>query len=153
MTDPLYKDEAIIRSVTYSTNGGHKVTFEMDPEGWERFKGRETTRCMMVLVEIDNEGQPQPPAEKPKRRMNELTPTQQAGILCSEPRFQGWLIDHQGVFPLASGTAAEMAAMWVRKKCGVQSRTDISSTQTAFTIWEGIRNEYDAYCGRTASPD
>ena len=62
MTGSIYNDEAIIRSVTYSTRGGHKVSFELDPEGWERLKGMEATRGMMVLVPIQKDGQPAPEA-------------------------------------------------------------------------------------------
>ena len=64
MTANIYNDEAIIRSVTYHGKAGHKISLELDPKGWERLKGMETTRCMMVLVRIQNDGQPDPDAAR-----------------------------------------------------------------------------------------
>jgi hypothetical protein len=158
MTEPLYKDEAIIRSVTYSTRGGHKVTFELDPEGWEAFKGRETTRCMMVLVEIDNEGQPAEsaptaPAQKPRRRMSELSRAQQAGILCHDERFMAFLEEVYDV-PINAGAGRyEEAAIFVRAFCEIAGRKELNTDDEAWERFEGIRTEFDAYTGKIGRPE
>jgi len=158
--DPLYKDEAIIRSVTYSTNGGHKVTFEMDPEGWERFKGMETTRCMMVLVPIDNEGQPaeapQPPPEKPKRvplRMDELSRSQQAGILCNDVRFSEFLEKHYHIPIKPFSSRIDAAAAFIREFCRITSRSHLDDTAYSRDRWDALHNEYLAHIGRIAGPE
>ena len=134
MTASIYNDEAIIRSVTYHGKSGHKVSFELDPEGWERLKGMETTRCMMVLVPIQNDGQPDPdvkPTDKPRKQWADLTPTQQAGIRCADVDFQAWL----GCFN------AEEAAVKVRSHCGVKSRSDIG-LHPASKRWREMDNDF-----------
>ncbi len=135
VTEPLYSDEAIIRSVTYSTRGGHKVSFELDPEGWERLKGMETTRCMMVLVPIQNDGQPDPdvkPADKPRKRWDDLTPTQQAGIRCSDVDFQAWL----------GCSNAEAAAVKVRAHCRVETRASLVIAPGAAALWRQMDHDF-----------
>ncbi len=158
MTANIYHDEAIIRSVTYSTRGGHKVSFELDPEGWERLKGMETTRCMMVLVPIQNDGQPDPdaatrPADKPKRRMAELRRAQQAGILCSDDRFIQFLIKVHGMKVDRQDSLTEAAARKVRSHCKVNSRSRLDSYGPASVSWDQLRAEYDAWTGKIGWPE
>ncbi len=156
MTDPLYSDEAIIRSVTYSTRGGHKVSFEMDPEGWERLKNMETTRCMMVLVPIQNDGQPDPdpkpftPPDKPRRHMADLSRAQQAGILCNDERFQAFI---DSKFRRVKKTAMENAAAIVRVYCKVDSRAKLDSEPDRGKMWDQLRTEYDGWRGAIGHPD
>jgi len=141
MTEPLYSDEAIIRSVTYSTKGGHKVSFEMDPEGWEAFKGMETQRCMMVLVPIQNDGQPDQdaalraptPADKPRRRWDELNATTQAGIRCADVDFQAW----------CGAVDAEETARVIRDRCGVKSRAEFATNRDAAALWWNIDDQFE----------
>jgi len=155
MTDHIYKDEAIIRSVTYSTRGGHKVSFEMDPEGWERLKGMETTRCAMVLVPIDNEGAPAPATqapEKPRRRMSELSRAQQAGILCNDQAFQDWAATKKNWESAVGDKPSDAAAKYVRLWCGVESRSQIDEKPNSRQAFDHLRSEFDAHMGRTARP-
>lgn len=157
MTDAIYQDEAIIRSVSYSTRGGHKVSFEMDPEGWERLKGMETQRCMMVLVPIQNDGTPDidatPKPEKPKRRMSELSRAQQAGILCNDPQFQQFIGTVYDVSWPITHDRQVIAAGFVRNFCKVKSRAELDSTHWSGTTFDQLRSEYDAWAGRTARPE
>ena len=168
---PLYSDEAIIRSVTYSTRGGHKVSFEMDPEGWEVFKGMETTRCMMVLVPIQNDGQPDPDAkpneyrenykaeliastDKPRQRMSDMSRTKQAGILCNDPEFYRWLVADYRVSPDPETSNADIVAQYVRELCGVISRASLDSQpEGAGKLWDQLRSEFDAARGAIGRPD
>ena len=150
MTDNIYHDEAIIRSVTYSTRGGHKVSFEVDPDGWEAFKGMETTRCMMVLVPIQNDGQPDPdakpyvaPADRPKRRMGDMSRAQQAGILCGDGDFQRWMLGRYGNPDPRNG---------VRAECNVSSRSELDTNEAAGRTWDAMRLDYDVWRGATAAP-
>ncbi len=137
MTEPLYSDEAIIRSVTYHGKAGHKISLELDPEGWERLKGMETQRCMMVLVPIQNDGQPDPDvttraAEKPRKRWDDLTPPQQAGIRCADVEFQQWL----------SAFDAQEAAEAVRRICGVKSRAEFATDEAAAERWRNLDHDF-----------
>ncbi len=145
---PLYSDEAIIRSVTYSTRGGHKVSFEMDPDGWERLKGMETIRCMMVLVPIQNDGMPDPDAKpypsdaevkmlgghrpKPRKAWGDLTLIAQAGIRCNDVEFQQWL----AAFDEQEAIAA------VRRICEVKSRTEFATDDVAAEKWRNLDRDF-----------
>ncbi len=156
MTANIYHDEAIIRSVTYSTRGGHKVSFELDPEGWERLKGMETTRCMMVLVPIQNDGMPDPdvkPAEKPRKRMAELSRAQQAGILCNDERFIAFLSQHYDMDVNTRNPIAEDAASFVRAFCKVDSRAELDNSEHGHERWDQLRTEYDAWAGKIGWPE
>ena len=151
MSENLYSGEVVIRSVTYSTNGGHKVTFEVEPEGWERFKGMETTRCAMVLVPIMNDQTPDP---KPRRRMAEMGRAQQAGILCNDERFQKWIC--QGYFewpPSDAKAAAENTAYVIRMRCHVKSRAEFDTDEVAGKDWDQLNNAWLAHIGRIAGPE
>ena len=148
MSNPIYNDEAIIRGLTYSTNGGHKVSLELDPEGWERLKGLETTRCAMVLVPIQNDGTPDPDPKpfappKPKRRMSELSRAQQAGLYCNNPKFQQWIGNNDG----------SSAADEVRRMCRVTSRAELDTNDSAGVTWDRVRNSFDAFEGKIAGPE
>ena len=159
MTDPLYSDEAIIRSVTYHGKAGHKISLELDPAGWERLKGMETQRCMMVLVPIQNDGQPDPdvkpddaPTDKPRRRMSELSRVTQAGILCNAPLFTEFA-QTQGVELDADGCWLAVVTDWVRWKCQVASRSEFNDDKDAGKRWDALRSEYDAWRGAIGHPD
>ena len=158
MTAHIYNDEAIIRSVTYHGKAGHKISLELDPAGWERLKGMETTRCMMVLVPIQNDGQPDPdaatrPAEKPKRRMADLSRAQQAGILCNTDSFIAFLAKKHGMDVTTRKPIAEDAAEFVRNFCKVTSRAKLDSEPDRGKVWDQLRAEYDAWTGKIGWPE
>ena len=166
---PLYSDEAIIRSVTYHGKSGHKISLELDPEGWTRLKGMETTRCMMVLMPIQNDGQPDPDAkpypsdaevkmlggsrpDKPRQRMADLSRAKQAGILCGEEWFQRFLI-RQYDMPIVGGQPLTAdAAVFVRDFCKVTSRAHLDTFSEAGALWDRLRSDYDAWAGRIGKP-
>ena len=135
MTANIYNDEAIIRSVTYHGKAGHKISLELDPEGWERLKGMETTRCMMVLVPIQDDGQPDPdvkPADKPRKAWGETPLVQQAGIRCCDVEFQQWL----AAFDEAEAISA------VRRICEVKSRTEFATDDDAAERWRILDRDF-----------
>ncbi len=70
-------------------------------------------------------------AAKPRKAWGDLTPTQQAGIRCSDVDFQAWL----GCFD------AEEAAVKVRDHCGVKSRSDIG-LHPASKRWRQMDNDF-----------
>ena len=141
MTVNLYKDEAIIRNVSYSASGGHKVTLEVDPEGWEALKAAGvSTRCAMVLVEIDNNDAPVDQPRKPKSR------AEMAGILCNDERFWEYIL-HPAA-PRTSQSAVEA----VRSYCGVTTRTKLNTDPAAAAKWEELANGFKAYIGQVGTP-
>jgi len=85
------------------------------------------TRYQAVLVEIGDNEEP-----KERRKWNELTPTTQAAIRCEEPGFQRFL----------NASDATGAADEVRKRCEVQSRTELSTNARASAAWERLDSEY-----------
>lgn len=95
--------------------------------------GKEIPVAVAALV-----GEPQ--QEKPKRRFADMSPAQQAGIVCGDERFQNWI----GV------SNAEVAAEWVRKRCEVVSRADLNTNQNAKHRWEGILQDYRRATGLEA---
>ncbi len=171
MTDPLYSDEAIIRSVTYHGKAGHKISLELDPAGWERLKGMETTRCMMVLVPIQNDGQPDPdakprapiteeaatraptPADKPKRiPIGDMTRVAQAGMLCHDDRFIQFLSQQYEMAVNTKRPIAEDAAVFVREWCKVTSRKQLDTEPDRGKVWDMLRAEYDVWTGKIGAP-
>jgi hypothetical protein len=119
-------------------------------------KGR---KCAQIIIEIPTEraaefiklfGAPDPAAEcpvaiarltstvpadepaKPKKRWDELPPSQQAAIRCNEPEFQEFL----GV-PSADDAAAE-----IRRLCGVASRSQIIDGKPSAAYWRKIDNQF-----------
>jgi len=93
----------------------------------------------------------QEPVKKPKRRMSELSRGQQAGIYCSDPHFQKWIATGQP----NNGDMADLdyAIMLVRQVCGVTSRTAFNTDEDAGRAWDALKNDFDAFTGRTAGPE
>jgi hypothetical protein len=80
----------------------------------------------------------QPKAEQHKREKkswDEMTAGQQAGILCSDPLFAKYL-------NVASTTEA---VDYVRRHCGVKSRSDITPTNESGRRWQEIVSLYRAW--------
>ena len=167
MTDSLYNDEAIIRSVTYHGKAGHKISLELDPEGWERLKGMETTRCIMLLVPIQNDGQPDPDAkpypitaeaatrapDKPRQRMADLSRAKQAGILCKSDEFIHFLMQRHSFGVRDPDVSPEGAADFVRGYCLVESRSMLDGKPASGERWDQLRSEFDAWRGAIGHPD
>ena len=76
----------------------------------------------------------------PKRPFHELPPSQQAGILCGDPAFQRWL----GV------AGAITAAMTVRRRCKVQSRSQFDTDKQSAGSWAAMRTDWERASGRVA---
>ncbi len=91
------------------------------------------------------------PADKPKRRMAELSRVQQAGILCNDERFQRFIAELNGVD--ASIMDADYCAEIVREDCAVATRADIDKSDEAMAVWDGLRTEYDAWTGKIGWPE
>ncbi len=93
------------------------------------------------------------PADKPKRRMADLSRAQQAGILCSEPQFTNFLARYHEMKVRPEQTIAEAAAEFVRSYCKVTSRAFLDSEPDRGEVWDQLRTEFDAWTGKIGWPD
>ncbi len=93
------------------------------------------------------------PAEKPKRRMADLSRAQQAGILCNDDCFVNFLMHHYEMKVLASRSLTESAADFVRAFCKVTSRAQLDSEPDRGEMWDHLRTEYDAWTGKIGWPE
>lgn len=79
-----------------------------------------------------------PKAEK--RRFDELPASQQAAMLCNEPRFWRFLLYGYGY-----RCDGDTAPQFVRDICGVVSRSDLDHSLDARRRWDNLRSEYEAW--------
>jgi hypothetical protein len=79
----------------------------------------------------------------PRQRFNDMRPSQQAGILCNDTRFQDFVAKRQA-FP--GGAAA-----YLRGWCNIESRRDLDTDPFAQTKFQTLRTEFDAWTGKIAA--
>jgi len=72
------------------------------------------------------------------RRLTELLPAQQAGILCGEARFWLFLFERRGELVIDR----DQAARAVRALCEVSSRSELIPGSKAAAVWADIVSEY-----------
>lgn len=125
-------------------SSGPWVKFRVEPETYEWFKqwnpdGKHQQRFHLVAVPIDDNEEPKP---APKKTFHELSRAQQAGILCGDQTFRGWLA---AKFPQTFGAwkekTPEDASEFVRHFCGVESRKDLDNEIPSMT-WDKLVSKY-----------
>lgn len=80
-------------------------------------------------------------SEKAKRKWDELSIAQQAGIMCNEKGFQKYISE---VLHQRQGEVdTDAAATYVRTLCGVNSRAAIEGNETAERKFRALRISYD----------
>jgi hypothetical protein len=77
-------------------------------------------------------------APAPKRKWEELSPAQQAGIRCEDPTFQQFAAHRAG------RTSVDVAD-WVRGQCGVDSRSELNRNQDAADAWRMVEADYQSW--------
>lgn len=87
----------------------------------------------------DQDHRPQP--DRAKRDWRDLGPDQQAGIRCAEPIFAAFLKEQRP----DDWHEAPDAAECVRLICGVQSRSELATTQKARVIWKQLDDQFQAW--------
>ena len=88
-------------------------------------------------------------APKPKKHWDELKPSQQAGIVCNDHRFDDWL---GGPAPearwdgetIAAAPDFTSAADYVRWYCGVSSRSELDTDPAAAKRWRELFGMFQA---------
>lgn len=73
-----------------------------------------------------------------KKHWDEILPSQQAGILCKEPKFWMFLMERSNRVI----TNMADAATWVRQHCEVNTRTDLRSSPAALAKWRELVVDY-----------
>ncbi len=82
-----------------------------------------------------------PPAEPERADRTRPTPlATRIAMLCQDKQFQEWL----GV------DSTDAAAVLVRQRCGVKSRSEIESNPKASSLWNQLHTEFDMATGRMA---
>jgi hypothetical protein len=94
-----------------------------------------------LKVALAQLGETTPPKAKPKQHFDELTPAQQAGILCNDPEFRDFLAEEYGGRPSDSASAAAC----VRDYCGIESRAALTENEAAAAKWRGLMESYRSW--------
>ena len=87
--------------------------------------------------------------EKPRRRFDDMNPSQQAGILCGDIQFHEWLERRYtatwGKWRERSENPVDCAVYVVRDLCHVQSRGELGNSETSLAAWETIVIKFRAW--------
>lgn len=81
------------------------------------------------------------PAIKKPRKFEDLTPAQQAGISCNEPRFWSYLREEHGYDVTNENDAADA----VRHYCEVDSRAQLHPGSHGATKWAFLASHYQGW--------
>lgn len=93
--------------------------------------------------------------EKPepaKRHFGDMPRSQQAGMLCSDPTFQNWLL---GLSLFTKSTEIERVARTaniLRGRLGIKSRCELDSDDEGAEKWDSMVVEYRQATGQMAEP-
>lgn len=87
---------------------------------------------------------------RPRQRFDDLNPAQQAGILCNDPRFQQFAASRCGMPGQQFNASA--AAQYLRDRCQIGSRKQLTTSQAAQAKFQILRTEFDAWTGKIATP-
>lgn len=75
------------------------------------------------------------------KRWGDLSEPQQAGIMCTDPIFWKFIQEEKGVSVMSESEAAQ----FVRRYCGVNSRSQLGDTHPARDSWRILSNEFRAW--------
>lgn len=111
--------------------------------GWPTAAAPVAVALARLNAGVEPDAQPEPtsaPAQKERRRFQDLPPAQQAAMACSQPAFQTYLFERFSI-PKNDASAAEH----VRKWCGVKSRSDIKQNTDAGASWLSLYDQFQAW--------
>lgn len=121
------------------TKDGHILALAIHPNDTpeEVFKDPLGTRYMIVAVRLNDQNEPvASPDQEEGRQAVKI-----AGTLCSDSRFQGWLVFSN----LVDDIGEEAAAAYVRQFCGVKSRAELKVSKRARERLYTLRDEFMQY--------
>jgi|GEM_PF-646101 len=84
-----------------------------------------------------------------RRRLDDLPPAQQAGILCNDPRFQKFAAMRCGLPDQQFNSSA--TANYLYEVCGIKSRSELIEDSTLNKRFQALRTEFDAWTGKIAT--
>jgi hypothetical protein len=84
---------------------------------------------------------PEPKPDKEKQRWRDLRLAAQASIRCTEPVFWRFIQDEYK----APSHDEEQAAKFVRRYCGVESRSELNLNPSSAEAWERLESKYQAW--------
>lgn len=101
------------------------------------------TSVPVALARIDPNAKPEPVKER--RKWDELSIAQQAGIMCNEKGFQKFIQERQARSSIHGpvDVTVDDAAQYVRQLCGVNSRAHIEGKPEAERIFRDLKITYD----------
>lgn len=91
------------------------------------------------IARVNHKAAPEPPKER--RRWDELSYAEQAGIRCNEPQFQRFCLD----LGYKGEANAETAANIVRTECYVNSRSELDTAPGSRGCWETMQLRYQEW--------
>lgn len=159
---PTYQGEVLLLGWSENNRDGMVVRFALNgaEEGdVHPFRGLGTgkhgQRFMVVAVPIDeqNEGSEAGTAfpgtvnpsaggedgDKPRRKFEDMSPSQQAGMLCADAEFYAFL--SQRYKSNFSGSAADFVRHW----CGVSTRKQLNDETGPQEIWNRLASSFRAW--------
>jgi hypothetical protein len=118
--------------------------------GWAEIKDDDMAGADRPSNPADNLGSDSSPAIKPApATKRERTPAERAAFLCTLPEFQQWAWTQKGRWDWTGATETEACADWLRRKCGVTSRAQITTDPSAHEAFKQIE---DAFHRRNEPP-
>lgn len=84
----------------------------------------------------------EPKKERAKQNWHDMSPAQQAGVLCADTKFQKFIGE---MYRHITINTEEAAATAVRDQCGVLSRSEIDNFPTARARWIDLVSRYRAW--------
>jgi len=88
-------------------------------------------------------------APRAKRRLADMPPDQQAGILCQSANFQAFAATRCGI--QGELFSPDGCAEFIRRHCNIDSRRRLTTDQAALTRFQALLTEYGAFTGRIPS--
>lgn len=94
------------------------------------------SRYVMVLARLNDQDE----VIKPQEKSEGDKAVNIAGLLCRNKRFISWMFDTG----LSAAETEDGAKDGIREHCGVKSRADFRSNETARTLFFELRDEFEA---------
>jgi len=100
------------------------------------------TWVAIARLDLSQAQAPASEPEKPKRKLTDFPPAQQAGMLCERPAFWRFLSERDGAYFVVSKDGAAQA---VRHICGVTSRSEFATDEKAGAKFVALNREFESW--------
>lgn len=128
--------EAVKIALTQDKNGlVLKLSIHPDETPKDLILDQLGTRYMVAVVKLGDDDKP----VKGKDKAEGEKAVAIAGALCRNERFRGWMAGMK----YARSSSVEDVADGLREICGVKSRAELATNETARTLFIGLRDEFE----------